>query len=311
MRWSRGERSQNLEDRRAEGDGPRSRFGFPGGIRVGLPGGRPTRMRGGLGLGGLVLMLGVAWLLGIDPLTLLGAAQGRLPGASLELPDSIPGAESASGPLRGVPAEEERVDFVSFVLDDVQSTWNGLLDGYTDARLVLFRDQVQSGCGAASSAMGPFYCPADSRVYIDLGFFDELGGRFGAAGEFAQAYVLAHEIGHHVQSELGTERKLRSAQRANPSEANALSVRMELQADCYAGVWGHSTQRRELLEQGDLQEGLAAAAAVGDDRVQEMASGDVRPESFTHGSSQQREEWFRRGFETGDPRACDSFADVD
>jgi hypothetical protein len=301
MRWSRGERSKNLEDRRAEGGG-RSPFGFPGG--------RPTRLGGGLGLGGLVLMLGVAWLLGINPLSLLGALQG-VPGESMEVPEALPGAEGATEPLPTTPAEEERVDFVSFVLDDVQSTWGGLLDGYTDARLVLFRDQVRSGCGGASAAMGPFYCPADARVYVDLGFFDELAGRFGAAGDFAQAYVLAHEIGHHVQSQLGTDRELRAAQHANPAEANALSVRMELQADCYAGVWGHSTQRRDLLEAGDLQEGLAAASAVGDDRIQEMATGEVRPESFTHGSSQQREAWFRRGFETGDPRVCDTFASAE
>jgi predicted metalloprotease len=291
MRWTRGERSGNLEDRRGQSGG----FGR-GPMRMG---------GGGIGLGGLLLMLGIAWLLGINPLSLLGAMQGGV-GDSVSMPGSLPG--ETSGPVQSTPAEEERVDFVSFVLDDVQSTWKQQLNGYTDARLVLFREQVMSGCGGASGAMGPFYCPADQKVYVDLGFFDELANRFGAAGDFAQAYVLAHEIGHHVQSQLGTEKQLRDAQRANPGAANALSVRMELQADCYAGVWAHSTQRRDLLEQGDLQEGLAAASAVGDDRIQEMQTGQVHPESFTHGSSQQREAWFRRGFDTGDPRACDTFA---
>jgi predicted metalloprotease len=156
--------------------------------------------------------------------------------------------------------------------------------------------------------MGPFYCPADERVYVDLGFFDELSRRFGAPGDFAQAYVLAHEIGHHVQNITGTERKVRELQRANPEHENALSVRLELQADCYAGVWAHSTARRDLLERGDLEEGLAAASAVGDDRIQEMTGSGVRPESFTHGSAAQRSEWFTRGYESGDAGTCDTFA---
>jgi predicted metalloprotease len=205
-------------------------------------------------------------------------------------------------------AEAERADFLSFVLDDAQATWTRLLPGYRDARLVLFRGAVRSGCGDASAAMGPFYCPADERVYLDLGFFDELSRRFGAPGDFAQAYVLAHEIGHHVQRLTGTESRVREAQGENPERANALSVRLELQADCYAGVWAHSTARRELLETGDPEEALGAASAVGDDRIQEMSGGGIRPESFTHGSAAQRMEWFQRGFETGDPNACDTLA---
>jgi predicted metalloprotease len=204
------------------------------------------------------------------------------------------------------------VQFVSFVLDDAQNTWRKIFPRigaeYQDAKLVLFRDGIRSGCGVAGSATGPFYCPGDGRVYIDLSFYEELARRFGAPGDFAQAYVLAHEIGHHVQNLLGIERKFRQSQRMNPGSANALSVRMELQADCFAGIWGHSTAQRQILERGDVEEGLAAAAAIGDDRLQRMGQGYVNPDSFTHGSSQQRVNWFRRGLETGDVQACDAFA---
>jgi uncharacterized protein len=179
---------------------------------------------------------------------------------------------------------------------------------YQDAKLVLFRDAVNSGCGYAQSATGPFYCPSDEKVYIDLGFYDELKNRFGADGDFAQAYVLAHEIGHHVQHLLGIDGQVRQAQRANPAARNELSVRMELQADCLAGVWGHSTKDRDILEQGDLEKALKAAAAIGDDRIQRMSTGYVSPESFTHGSSQQRMDWFQRGFSIGDIAACNTFA---
>ncbi|HVH17619.1 MAG TPA: neutral zinc metallopeptidase [Myxococcota bacterium] len=296
MKWTRGGRSKNLEDRRAEG-GPMG-MGMPGGIRL------PGRM----GLGGLVLLVGVAWLLGINPLSLLSGMAGG--GGQLEVPTG-PSGVSAPGPLETSPGEEEQVDFVSFVLDDTQQTWSRLMQGYSDAQLVLFRNAVQSGCGYAPAAAGPFYCPRDQKVYVDLGFFDELRSRFGAEGDFAQAYVLAHEIGHHVQNQLGIERTLRAQQNANPGQANALSVRMELQADCLAGVWAHSTARRDLLEAGDIEEGLAAASAVGDDRIQEMATGEVRPEAFTHGSSEQRVTWFRRGFESGDPNVCDTFGSSD
>jgi predicted metalloprotease len=267
---------------------------------------RLPRGRGrGLGLGGLLLIGVVVLALGGDPLAVL---QG-LGGTSVQLPTGSPDGfdVAAPPPTHASPREEELVDFVSFVLDDVQDVFRRQVPGYEDARLVLFRDAVASGCGQASAAMGPFYCPRDRKAYIDLAFYEELRRRFGAPGDFAQAYVLAHEIGHHVQTLVGTEARVRSAQRARPRDANALSVAMELQADCLAGVWAHSTARRDLLERGDLEEGLAAAAAVGDDRIQEMSTGRVSPESFTHGSSEQRVRWFRRGFESGDPGACDSF----
>jgi hypothetical protein len=199
---------------------------------------------------------------------------------------------------------------VSFVLDDLQKTWPQVLPGYQKAKLVLFRDAVQSACGMAESATGPFYCPGDQKVYIDLGFYDELDRRFGAPGDFAQAYVLAHEVGHHVQNILGIEEKMRRAQRANPRMENQLSVMMELQADCLAGVWGHSAAQRNLLEEGDVEEGLGAATAIGDDKLQQQAGGRVRPESFTHGSSAQRVEWFRRGLREGRVEACDTFGQM-
>ena len=296
MRWTRGERSQNLEDRRAEG-----------GMGAGLPGG--IRIPGGMGIGGLVVMFGVAWLLGINPITLLSALSSGGDGTQVGMPRNA--APSQPGALSSSPEEEKLVDFVSFVLDDTQATWSKLIQGYTDAQLVLFRNAVDTGCGFAQSAAGPFYCPRDHKVYVDLGFFEELRNRFGAPGDFAQAYVLAHEIGHHVQTQAGIERAMREQQSANPDQANALSVRLELQADCFAGVWGHSTEKRDLLDPGDLEEGLAAAAAVGDDRIQKMATGEVRPESFTHGTSKQRVEWFRRGFDSGDPNACDTFGNPD
>jgi predicted metalloprotease len=223
-----------------------------------------------------------------------------------------PGAESGEAPPAETTPEEERlVSFVSFVLDDAQNTWRQLASKtgtpYRDAKLVLFRDAVQSACGFAESATGPFYCPADEKVYIDLGFYEELQQRFGAPGDFAQAYVLAHEIGHHVQNLLGTEAQVREARTRRADLANELSVRLELQADCYAGVWGHSTAQRQLLESGDVEEGLGAAAAVGDDRLQRMGGGRVVPESFTHGTSAQRQEWFQRGLESGRPDACETF----
>jgi len=196
---------------------------------------------------------------------------------------------------------------VSFVLDTAQVTWRQLIPQYRDARLVLFREGVQSACGPASAASGPFYCPGDQRVYVDLSFFDQLEREFAAPGDFAQAYVLAHEIGHHVQNLLGTERAMRNAVQRSPAAGNQLSVAMELQADCYAGVWGYAAARTGILQAGDLDEGLSAAAAVGDDRLQKMQTGRVNAETFTHGSSADRRAWFRKGFESGDPRVCDTF----
>ena len=201
---------------------------------------------------------------------------------------------------------------MSFVLDDVQSTWRKQFQAsgrpYTNAKLVLFREATRSGCGRADSATGPFYCPEDQKVYIDLGFFDDLKSRFGAPGDFAQAYVLAHEIGHHVQGQLGIEARLRCQQQASPSRRADLSVRMELQADCLAGIWAKSTEQRQFLEAGDVEEGMGAAAAVGDDRIQKMSTVSVNPETWTHGSSRERVGWFQRGMSSGSVAACDTFA---
>jgi predicted metalloprotease len=284
MRWTRRGRSRNLEDRRASGF-------------------RGRRGKASLGIGGVLLLLVLSVLFDQNFFALLGETGASLP----------TGAGTAAPPPADLEAEEEEVLFVSFVLDDAQDVWRrhftGLARDYRDARLVLFRGAVRSGCGDAESAMGPFYCPADQRVYIDLGFYDDLRSRFGAPGDFAQAYVLAHEIGHHVQSLLGIDAEVRRAQQARPSAANRLSVRLELQADCFAGVWGHSTARRDLLERGDVEEALGAAAAIGDDRLQRQSGMGVSPESFTHGSSEQRVRWFRRGLESGDPEACDTFSE--
>jgi hypothetical protein len=249
----------------------------------------------GLGIGGTVVVLALSLIFGRDLFSDLGVSPAS--GVS-EAPMSA--ADSA--------AEEPQVQFISFVLDDVQGTWAKILPNYgarySPARLVLFRSSTDSGCGTAQSVMGPFYCPIDERVYLDLGFFDELQQRFGASGDFARAYVLAHELGHHVQHLLGTDARVRQLQEANPGQANELSVRVELQADCYAGVWAHSTDQRQMLERGDADEALNAASAVGDDRIQQRTTGRINVDSFTHGSAAQRSAAFKRGFESGDPRNC-------
>jgi predicted metalloprotease len=282
MRWTPGGESSNIEDRR----------GQSGGF---LPGGRA-----GMGIGGAVVMLVLSLIFGRDIVTGGTTSDNAAPA-------------TANGEVASSPAEDRLVQFVSFVLDDVQNTWRSILAGrhvpYADAKLVLFRDITQSGCGAAQSTMGPFYCPLDQKVYIDLGFYDELQRRFGAPGDFAEAYVLAHELGHHVQHLLGIDAQARRLQRDNPGSANAVSVRLELQADCFAGIWGHNTEQRRILEQGDVEEGLNAAAAVGDDRLQRAATGHVNAETFTHGSSAQRTAWFKRGLTSGQIEACDTFGD--
>jgi len=272
MRWTPGGgRSRNLDDRRGSS------------MRAGVP----------IGIGGLLLIGALSLLTGQNFFELIPAGGGET---------------TSDGSIATTPEEERQVDFVSFVLDDTQTTWAQLMPNqYQDARLVLFRDQVQSACGFGQAASGPFYCPGDAQVYLDLSFFEELHRRFGAPGDFAQAYVIAHEIGHHVQNVLGVEPRVRQLQQSNPSAANELSVRMELQADCFAGVWGSAAAKRGVLETGDVEEGLNAAAAIGDDRLQEMSSGRVHPESFTHGSSAQRVEWFRRGLQSGNPDSCDTF----
>lgn len=282
MRWTPGGRSDNLEDRRGEGGGGGFRGGGGGGMK--------------LGIGGTMVLLVLSLIFKRDLLT---EFSGGVSGDT-----SAPTTQAAPVSDAG---EEKTVQFVSFVLDTAQASWRQLLPQYRDARLVLFREGVQSACGAASAASGPFYCPGDQRVYVDLSFFDQLERQFAAPGDFAQAYVLAHEIGHHVQNLMGTERAMRNAVQRNPAAGNELSVAMELQADCYAGVWGYSAARSGIIEAGDLDEGLSAAAAVGDDRLQKMSTGRVNPESFTHGSSADRRAWFRKGFDSGDPRSCDTF----
>ena len=261
------------------------------------------RMGAPLGIGGLLVVLLLSWVTGVDILSLLGG--GGAP------PSEYVGT---SGRTEASPEEERLVDLVDAVMEDAQDTWADLLgDRYRETRAVLFRDAIQSTCGFAQSATGPFYCPADGKVYLDLGFFDELHTRFGAPGDFAQAYVLAHEVGHHVQAVLGIESRVRSQQATSPSARNELSVRMELQADCFAGVWGHAANKsgragdRVALDPDDFHEGITAAAAIGDDRIQRQQTGRVSPDSFTHGSSQQRVEWFRRGFESGNPDVCNTF----
>ncbi len=315
MRWRRRGRSRNLEDRRHErprgGGGGGLRFPFPMGRAPG--GGRVSAGRRPRMSLGTILVLLVLFFVFRGSL-FGGGAGGGAPGLPIPLPQGsgvempLPQSTPAPGPVSaGSPAEEEMVDFVSFVLDDLQEIWHQLLPGYRDAKLVLFRDSVRSGCGFAAAQMGPFYCPADEKVYIDLSFYRDLRSRFGAPGDFAQAYVLAHEIGHHIQKVTGVEPQVRRAQQANPARKNELSVRMELMADCLAGVWGASAGERDLLEPGDIEEGLGAAAAIGDDRLQEMQGGRVQPEAFTHGSSAQRVEWLQRGLRSGDPAACDAF----
>ena len=272
MRWTPGGESSNVEDQRGGGGG-------------GLPIGK-------MGIGGTVILLVLSLLFRRNLFQLVGS-------------------DSNAGPAPG--EDKELVQFVSFVLDDTQSNWKKVLPAqtgtaYEDAKLVLFTDSVRSGCGYAESAMGPFYCPTDRKVYIDLGFYRALKEKMGAPGDFAQAYVIAHEIGHHVQNLLGTERSMAEKRsQMSKGQANELSVRIELQADCYAGVWAFSTSERKLLDQGDVEEAMTAAAAVGDDRLQQSAGGAVNPEKWTHGSSAMRTRWFKRGMAAGKISDCDTF----
>jgi predicted metalloprotease len=283
VRWTPGGTSSDIEDRRGESSGGGGGFGF-GGLH--------------LGIGGTLVLLLLSFVFRVNLFSLFSGAPAT---------EAVRPAAEAD---RTAGASRE-VQFVSFVLDDVQATWERLLPSegaqYRHAKLVLFRDYTRSGCGAAQAATGPFYCPADEKVYVDLAFFEELSTRFGAPGEFAQAYVLAHEIGHHVQKLLGIEQRVSSLQRQEPSEGNRLSVKVELQADCFSGIWAHSTSQRNLIDQNDIAAGLRAAAAVGDDRLQRMSAGHVTPETFTHGSSADRTTWFRRGLESGKIGACNTF----
>ena len=282
MRMDGQRESDNLEDRR-------------GGGGLSFGGGR-------MGLGTIVVALVASYFLGINPLTVLNMLSGG----------GMPAIEQSAPPARRPPADDDTARFVSQVLASTEDTWNTAFRAsgrnYQEPRLVLFSGMTPTACGTGQSAMGPFYCPGDQKVYIDLIFFRELKERFKAPGEFAQAYVIAHEVGHHVQQQLGISAQVeRARRRAGPREANALSVKLELQADCLAGVWGKHADSMRLLEPGDLEAALTAASAIGDDRLQQQTQGQIVPDSFTHGSSAQRVRWFRRGFESGDMNQCNTF----
>ncbi len=280
MRWEQGRRSENIEDRR--------------GMRVG------KKSLAGGGIGAIVLAL-VAMYFGVDPSVVLNQVGNLAP------------TQTEQQQTTFSPEEERLKEFVSVVLADTEDVWTTLFRGsgqqYEQPRLVLFSGSVQSACGLAEAAMGPFYCPGDRKLYLDMSFFNDLAQRHDAPGDFAQAYVVAHEVGHHVQTLLGVSDKVQAArQRGSDAQGNALQVRMELQADCFAGVWAyHANKARQILEPGDTEEALAAAAGVGDDRLQQQARGYVVPESFTHGSSEQRMRWFKRGMQGGNPGQCDTF----
>jgi len=282
MRWESGRQSDNVEDRR--------------GVHV-------SRGVVGGGIGTILLVL-VALYFGVDPSIIINQGQMPTPGA---------GAPTQSEPYSASPEEKRLAEFVSVVLADTEDTWQALFRNmgktYEEPKLVLFSQAVESACGMASAAMGPFYCPMDQKVYIDLSFYNDLKNRFGAPGDFAQAYVIAHEVGHHVQNLLGIAEKVQSLRsRSSETEANQLSVMMELQADCLSGVWAnHADRARKILEQGDVEEALNAASSIGDDRMQRQARGYVTPDSFTHGSSAQRVRWFKRGLETGNVGQCNTF----
>ncbi|HMB37222.1 MAG TPA: neutral zinc metallopeptidase [Methylomirabilota bacterium] len=286
MRWGDMRGSGNVEDRESA-----SPSGLGGGFKL-----------GGIGL---IAVLAISWFLGLNPLDVLVSLQGG----------DVPSAptQSAPPPSGSVPgARDETKDFVARVLGDTEDTWSAIFRKggreYRPPKLVLFRGSVDSACGMASSAMGPFYCPSDDKVYLDRSFFEDLSRRFGAPGDFARAYVIAHEVGHHVQNQLGITQKVAQQRRgASETRSNALSVRVELQADCLAGVWGHYAGQRNLLDPGDVEAGLGAAAAIGDDRLQQQTRGRVSPESFTHGSSAQRVHWFRAGLDSGDVNQCNTF----
>ena len=299
MDWKGRRQSDNMEDRRGSSSRGSNPFGRSGGIRL------PS---GGIRRSGMsfktILIVGVIYLvlklIGIDPLQMLGGNTGALTGQSQ--------TERQITPAR----QDEMTQFVATVLAETEDVWNGVMKSqglnYPEPKLVLFSNAVNSACGNASAASGPFYCPGDSKVYIDLSFFDELAQRFKASGDFAQAYVLAHEVGHHVQNLIGVLPKFNQMRRStSQTEQNQMSIRVELQADCFAGIWGHYTAQKGLLERGDLEEALNAAQQIGDDTLQRRTQGFVVPESFNHGTSAQRKEWFARGFESGRLDACDTF----
>ena len=285
MRWQGRRESDNVEDRRSNSSGPN--FGGGGGFR--LPGGK----------GGIIILIVVvvASYYGVDLTSILSGGQP---------------VQQQSTPRSISPNDDEAAKFTSVILATTEDTWGQIFQKmgrtYQQPKLVMYRGATRTGCGTGQSVMGPFYCPADSTVYIDLSFYDEMTSKLGADGDFAQGYVIAHEVGHHIQKILGIEPKVRQLQQgASQAEGNRLSVKMELQADCFAGVWGNSMQKQEVLDTGDLQEALNAAEAIGDDRLQQQGQGRVVPDSFTHGTSEQRYTWFKRGFDSGDPAQCNTF----
>jgi uncharacterized protein len=284
MKWEGQRQSDNVEDRRAGGGG---------GLRIG----------GGIGIGTIIIAVLASLIFGINPLTVLGVLGGGGPTV----------APQSQGPAAKPPANDEMASFVSTVLADTEEVWGRIMQGagarYAEPKLVLFRGAVGTACGTGQSAMGPFYCPGDQKVYLDMGFFETLRSRMGAPGDFAQAYVIAHEVAHHVQNQLGITGKVDALRgRISEQEMNALSVRVELQADCFAGVWAHHSQKSKgWLERGDIEEALNAAAQIGDDNIQRKTQGTIVPESFTHGTSQQRMTWFKRGLESGSTQQCNTF----
>jgi predicted metalloprotease len=290
MKWEGNRESDNVEDRRSGGGGG---------------GGSPVFGGRSIGIGTIVIALLGGWALGINPLTILGLLSGGGPPAHVQ---------QQQGPAQRPPADDTMARFVSTVLADTEDVWGQVFrqggGRYQEPRLVLFRGATPTACGTGQAAMGPFYCPADQKVYIDLGFYETLKNRLGAPGDFAQAYVIAHEVGHHVQNQLGISGKVDQMRgRVSKAEYNALSVRLELQADCFAGVWAHHAQNaRQILEQGDVEEAMNAAAKIGDDALQRAQGGAVVPESFTHGTSAQRQRWFHNGLQNGSVKACDTFA---
>ena len=320
MRWRDQRESGNVEDRRGQGGG----FGFPfpgGGMR--FPSGGSRRGGGGIGLIGLLIILGLILFFGVDPKVILGPPGGGGPAGfpDIQLPQPrneptnfpAPGGDAPEMQRPASSSEDDLGRFVSVVLANTEDVWDDIFARYgiqySDPKLVLFSGAVRSACGMGMAQMGPFYCPADEKVYIDLRFYEELKHRFRAPGDFAQAYVIANEIGHHVKKQLGIADQVEAAkQRMRQSSANALQVRMELQADCFAGVWAHMADKKtNVIEPGDIEEALGAASAIGDDRIQKQTTGYVVPDSFTHGSSDQRVRWFKRGFESGRLEYCDSF----
>ena len=302
MEWRGRRQSDNIEDRRGMSAGPSDPFSR-GGMRVPI-----GRRGGGIGIGGLLVILLISWVLGINPLTLLTGGDLSMDGGG-----TTQSGTQQSGTRPQGQSSDETTAFVRTVLAETEDTWSGIFQSrgqtYTPPTMVLFSDGVRSACGMASSASGPFYCPGDRKLYLDLTFFNELANRFGASGDFANAYVISHEVGHHVQNLLGIlPRFNKMRQQMNEAQANQMSVRVELQADCFAGVWGYYTDQKGILEAGDLEEAINAAHQIGDDTLQKRSQGYVVPESFNHGTSAQRAKWFQRGFESGKIESCDTFS---